>query len=131
MRLRLLALWILVPALLAAAPPPPLYQLRVYQLFAPSKPLFHARFRDHAMRIMKRHGFDIAAIWEAQHDGKPEFVYLLRWRDQAALKTSWAAFMADPAWIAIKAATISPDAPIVGDIEDRTMRLTDYSPGRP
>jgi hypothetical protein len=113
---------------IAETAPAPLYQLRAYQLFQPSKALFHARFRDHAIAIMHRHGFDIAAIWEATRDGKPEFVYLLRWKDEATMKASWSAFMADPDWIAIKRETVSPDAPIMGGIEDRTMRLTDYSP---
>jgi hypothetical protein len=117
---------------IAETAPGPLYQLCAYQLFEPSKALFHARFRDHAIAIMRRHGFDIAAIWaaiwEATRDGKPEFVYLLRWKDEAMMKASWAAFMADPEWIAIKRETVSPDAPIMGGIEDRTMRLMDYSP---
>ena len=131
MRSRLFILSMLAPLLLAASPTPPLYQLRVYQLNEPSKALFHARFRDHAMRIMKRHGFDIAATWEARHDGKPEFVYLLRWSDETALESAWKAFLADPEWIAIKRCTVSPEAPIMGGIEDRTMRLTDYSPAFP
>jgi hypothetical protein len=113
---------------IAETAPAPLYQLRAYQLFEPSKALFHARFRDHAIAIMHRHGFDIAAIWEATRDGKPEFVYLLRWKNEAMMKAAWAAFMADPEWIAIKRETVSPDAPIMGGIEDRTMRPTDYSP---
>jgi len=108
-----------------------LYQLRTYQLFPQSKAVFHARFRDHAVAIMKRHGFDIAAIWEADHNGAPEFVYLLRWSDEAAMKAGWAGFMADPEWIEIKRNTVSPDAPIVGEIDGKTMRLTDYSPGSP
>ena len=132
---------LLLPLALALAPAPalataetaqpPLYQLRAYQLFEPSKKLFHARFRDHALAIMHRHGFNIVAIWEATRDGKPEFVYLLRWKDEAMMKASWTAFMADPEWIAIKRETVSPDAPIMGGIEDRTMRLTDYSPSFP
>ncbi len=115
-------------ALPARAQDKPIYQLRVYELNEASKPVFHARFRDHAMRIMKRHGFDIVAIWEARREGRPEFVYLLRWPDEAALKAGWAAFRADKEWIQVKAATVSPDAPIMGGIEDRTMALADYSP---
>ena len=117
-----------IPAAAADSAPAPLYQLRVYQLFEPSKAVFHTRFRDHAMAIMRRHGFDIVATWEATRDGKPEFVYLLRWKDEAAMKASWAAFRADEQWNRIKRETLSPDAPIMGEIEDRTMRLTDYSP---
>lgn len=125
----------LLAVMLAGAAPaadtPPLYQLRIYQLNEPSKARFHARFRDHALRIMKRHGFDVAATWEATHDGKPEFVYLLRWRDEAAAKAGWTAFRADEEWSRIKRETVSPEAPIMGDIEERTMVLTDYSPGTP
>lgn len=105
--------------------------MRIYQLNEPSKARFHARFRDHALRIMKRHGFDVAATWEATHDGRPEFVYLLRWRDEAALKAGWAAFRADEEWSRIKRETVSPEAPVMGEIEERTMVLTDYSPGTP
>lgn len=117
-----------IPAAVAETAPAPVYQLRAYQLFEPSKAVFHARFRDHAMAIMRRHGFDIVATWEATRDGKPEFVYLLRWKDEATMKASWAAFRADEEWSRIKRETNSPDAPIMGEIEDRTMRLTDYSP---
>jgi hypothetical protein len=106
----------------------PLYQLRIYQLNTASKAVFHKRFAEHAMRIMRRHEFDIVATWEADHDGKPEFVYMLRWPDEEVMKTRWAAFMADAEWVEIKRNTVSPDAPIMGDIDMRTMRLTDYSP---
>ena len=117
-----------IPAAVAETAPAPVYQLRAYQLFEPSKAVFHTRFRDHAMAIMRRHGFDIVATWEATRDGKLEFVYLLRWKDEAMMKASWAAFRADEQWNRIKRETLSPDAPIMGEIEDRTMRLTDYSP---
>lgn len=123
-----IGLLLTLAALPASAQDKPIYQLRVYELDEASKPVFHARFRDHAMRIMKRHGFDIVAIWEARREGRPEFVYLLRWPDQATLERAWTAFRADKEWTAIKLATVSPDAPIMGGIEDRTMALTDYSP---
>ena len=116
-------------ALPARASDRPIYQLRVYELNDASKPVFHTRFRDHAMRIMQRHGFDIVAIWEARREGRLEFVYLLRWPDEATLERSWTAFRADKEWAEIKQATVSPDAPIMGGIEDRVMKLTDYSPG--
>lgn len=117
-----------IPAAVAETAPAAIYQLRVYQLFEPSKGVFHARFRDHAMAIMRRHGFDIVATWEATRDGKPEFVYLLRWKDDTTMKASWTAFRADEEWVRVKRDTLSPDAPIMGEIEDRTMVLTDYSP---
>lgn len=112
-----------------AATPAPIQQLRIYQIFDDTRGAFHARFRDHAMRIMRRHGFDIVATWESRHDGRIEFVYLLQWPDEATLRERWARFMADEEWARIKRETRA-QGPMVGDIEDRTLVPTDYSPLR-
>ena len=61
-----------------------IHQLRIYEIFEANKAAFHARFRDHAARIMERHGFDIVAMWEARTEGRTEFVYLLAWPDEGA-----------------------------------------------
>lgn len=106
----------------------PIQQLRVYEIFENNKAAFHERFRDHAQRIMARHGFRIVAMWETRHDGKTEFVYLLDWKDEAAMKAAWASFMADPEWAEIKRVTAAKHGKLVGGIKDRTLRLTDYSP---
>ncbi len=107
---------------------PPIHQLRVYGLHDTTKAAFHARFRDHAVRIMNRHGFKILGMWEANGERGPEFVYLLEWPDEAAMTAAWTAFRADQEWIDIKRATPAADQPIVGEIQERTLRLTDYSP---
>ena len=73
-----------------------IYQLRIYEIFEANKAAFHARFRDQCIPIMKRRGFDIAALWEAKGERGPEFIYLLRWPDEATLEASWSAFMAMP-----------------------------------
>lgn len=124
-----LAAALLLPATPASAAP--VHQLRIYELDPAKTEVFHARFRDHAARIMKRHGFRIVAMWEASSPKGPEFVYLLEWPDEAAMKAGWAAFMADKEWSDIKAATRQRHGAIMGGIEDRTLRLTDYSPPLP
>ena len=107
--------------------PQPIQQLRIYQIFDDTRVAFHARFRDHAMRIMRRHGFDIVATWESRGDGRLEFVYLLQWPDEATMRQRWAAFMADEEWARIKRETRA-QGPMVGDIAERTLIPTDYSP---
>ena len=104
-----------------------IHQLRIYEIFEANKDAFHARFRDHAARIMKRHGFDIVAMWEANAEARTEFVYLLRWSDEEAKTAAWTAFMADQEWADIKTATRDRGS-LVGGIEDRTLAVTDYSP---
>jgi hypothetical protein len=103
-------------------------QLRIYEIFESNKAAFHDRFRDHALRIMKRHGFEIISIWETRHEGKTEFTYLLQWPDEATMKRQWAAFMADEEWSRIKRETGAVHGQMVGRIEDRQLARTPYSP---
>ena len=105
-----------------------IHQLRIYEIFEENKAAFHARFRDHAARIMATYGFNIIAMWESKSEQRTEFVYLLVWPDEASKVAAWQAFMADEEWKAIKRVTSAQYGNLVGEIEDRTLRLTDYSP---
>jgi hypothetical protein len=105
-----------------------IYQLRIYEIFESNKSDFHARFRDHALRIMRRYEFDIVAIWEAKSQEKTEFVYVVRWPDEAAMKNRWAKFMADQEWKQIKQETAAVSGTLVGEIQEKIMHLAEYSP---
>lgn len=103
-------------------------QLRIYEIFESNKEAFHARFRDHAARIMKTYGFDIAAMWEAKGKERTEFVYVLRWPDETTMRESWARFMQDAEWSKIKDGSAAEHGRMVGAIEERVMRRMSYSP---
>jgi len=105
----------------------PIHQLRIYEIFENNKAAFHARFRDHAARIMRKHDFDIVAMWEAKSPERAEFVYILAWPDQATMEDRWAKFMADQEWSDIKRRSAAEHGTLVGEIESRVLRLTDYS----
>jgi heme-degrading monooxygenase HmoA len=106
-------------------------QLRIYEIFEKNKAAFHARFRDHAARIMRtRYGFRIVAMWETKFADRTEFVYLLEWPDEAAKTAAWAAFMADAEWSEIKRVTSAEHGVMVGQIEDRVLQPVGYSPVR-
>lgn len=101
----------------------PVYQIRIYELKDSNKEHFFIRFRDHASRIMKRHGFNILKMWETRYNGKPEFVYLLKWKDEASLKKAWENFFADEEWIKIKDYTNEKYGGLVGERkEDRLLQ---------
>jgi heme-degrading monooxygenase HmoA len=102
-------------------------QLRIYEIFESNKEAFHARFRDHAARIMRRYGFQILAMWETKFSERTEFVYLLQWPDEQTKTTAWSDFMQDKEWAEIKRVTSAEHGLLVGKIEDRTLSLTDYS----
>ena len=80
-----------------------LHQLRIYEIFEGNKAAFHDRFRDHAARIMDRHGFRILG---------------------------WRRLMADEEWAEIKRETAAVHGPLVGEIDERVLRAVPYSPGR-
>jgi hypothetical protein len=107
-----------------------LHQLRIYEIFEENKAAFHERFRDHAARIMGRHGFRILGMWEASTAARTEFVYLLEWDDVHALEEGWARFMADDEWAEIKRATTRRHGDLVGEIESRVLEPVPYSTGR-
>jgi heme-degrading monooxygenase HmoA len=102
-------------------------QLRIYEIFAETKDAFHARFRDHAARIMANYGFHIAAMWETQTDKRIEFVYLLSWESEGEMNAAWERLMADAEWAEIKQVTAAQHGKLVGAIESRVLVPTDYS----
>lgn len=106
-----------------------IHQLRIYEIFDATREAFHARFRDHAARLMRDHGFDIRAMWECRNGERLEFVYLIAWADDSAMKTAWADFMSNPEWVRIKQETGATEGPLVGEIADRRLVATAYDPG--
>ena len=107
-------------------------QLRIYELDR-SKPkdafdAFHARFRDEALRIMKRHGFKVLDIWVSDSPDKIEFIYLLSWPNQKVLESSWKSFLEDQEWISIKEKTRETAGSVVQSVTGRTLTRMDYSP---
>jgi heme-degrading monooxygenase HmoA len=105
-----------------------IHQLRIYEIFEHNKNAFHARFRDHAARIMRTYGFTIIALWETKTEARIEFVYLLAWPDETTMRKAWSEFLADDEWKAIKRVTSAEHGDLVGAIEDRMLLPTSYSP---
>lgn len=105
-----------------------IHQLRIYEIFEHNKAAFHARFRDHAARIMKTYGFQILAMWETQTEARTEFAYLLLWPDEPAMQHAWEQFLGDEEWKEIKRVTRAQHGDLVGEIASRVLVLTSYSP---
>lgn len=105
-----------------------IHQLRIYEIFEHNAAAFHARFRDHAARIMRKYGFNIVAMWDAKTKGRTEFLYLLAWPDEAAKDAGWTRFRADDEWKKIKERTRAEHGELVGAIEDRLLVGTRDSP---
>lgn len=86
--------------------------------------LLHARFRQHSIRILRRHGMDIVGFW--QHVDRPDTLsYLVAYPDAAAREAAWAAFQADPEW-----AKVAGAMEVSLTVESTYLVPTDYTPLR-
>ena len=105
-----------------------IHQLRIYEIFDQNKEAFHNRFRDHAWRIMRSYGFNILGMWETRLGDRTEFVYLLVWPDEKTMRHAWEQFKANEEWKEIKKITNARHGDLVGEIQDRMLTPTGYSP---
>jgi hypothetical protein len=107
------------------------YELRTYTTVEGRLPALHARFRDHTLALFEKHGMTNMLYWTPT-DGEAAgntLIYVLKHNSREAADASWAAFRADPEWLAAKAAS-EADGPIVSKVESVFMTTTDFSPLR-
>lgn len=104
----------------------PVYELRTYTTHPGRLPALNKRFRDHTMRIFKKHGIENVVYW-VPVDQDNTLVYVLRHKSLDAAKRSWQSFGEDPEWVDVKAAS-EKDGPIVQKVVRQYLKTTDYSP---
>jgi hypothetical protein len=83
--------------------------------------------------LFERHGITNIGYWVATDaEGKPTetLIYLLAHASPEAAKESWAAFQADPEWIAAKTASelaSRPEGPLTASITSVFLDPTEFS----
>ena len=84
----------------ASAQDQKVFELRTYQATPGNLDNLHARFRDHTIRIFRKHGMEIVGFWSPTSEDERDdiLVYLLAHDSQEAADASWQAFGADPEW---------------------------------
>ena len=105
------------------------FELRTYTATPGNLDNLHARFRDHTTRVFRKHGMEVVAYWAPTEGEEAEntLVYVLEHKSRAAADASWQAFIADPEWAEVAAAS-NANGPILAGIEKLFMKATDYSP---
>ncbi len=109
--------------------PSRVFELRTY-FAAPGKmAALHARFRDHTLRLFKKHGMALVGFWAPldPSDADAKMTYLLAYPSKAAAEKSWQSFRDDPEWQKAKAES-ERDGTLVARIESTFLAPTDYSP---
>jgi hypothetical protein len=79
-----------------------IHQLWIYEIFEDAKGAFHARSRDRASRLMRRHGFHIVCHVGGQNGQANRVRPPPEWPDGRTKASVWAAFMDDRQWAEIK-----------------------------
>ena len=113
----------------ASAQDQKVFELRTYQATPGNLNNLHARFRDHTLRIFRKHGMEIVGFWSPTSEDERDdiLVYLLAHDSQGAADASWQAFGADPEWDRVSEES-NRNGQILAGVERKYMVATDYSP---
>jgi hypothetical protein len=104
------------------------YELRTYTAVPGRLPSLHARFRDHTIKLFEKHGMKMVGFWTPV-DKENTLIYIIEHASREAAQASWAAFRADPDWLAArKASEEAAGGPLTEKVESVFMAPTDYSP---
>ncbi|MEO8493589.1 MAG: NIPSNAP family protein [Planctomycetota bacterium] len=106
------------------------YELRTYTANEGKLDNLNARFRDHTVRLFKKHGMDSVGYWVPTDEptSKNTLIYVIKHESRDAAKESWKAFLADLEWQKV-AKESQVDGQILAKAPDSVyMDATDYSP---
>ena len=103
------------------------YELRVYTFNDGKKDALLNRFRQHTLRLFKKHGIESVGYWLPVDEKDQRLHFLLRYPSREAREASWKGFMADPEWQAAYKASEANGA-LVKKVENPFLIRTDYSP---
>jgi hypothetical protein len=118
----------MTPALAAADKDTRVFEMRTYYAAPGKLEALHARFRDHTAKLFTRHGMENIGYFVPLGDNpENKLVYFLAYPTREARDKSWAAFLADPAWVKAKAES-EKGGKLVEKVEQRFLAVTDYSP---
>jgi hypothetical protein len=111
-----------------------LFELRTYHAAPGKLDDLHARFRDHTMKLFRKHGMTNFAYWVPMEkkDGAGEtLIYIVAHKNQEAADESWKAFRTDADWLKAKGASeVNGPLTVKDGVKSVYMIPTDYSPTR-
>ncbi len=107
------------------------YELRTYTTNKGKLKNLNARFRDHTLRIFKKHGM-LNVFYGTPLDKKLSsntLVYLIAHKNADAAAASWKAFGSDPDWKKVaRESQVDGRILIKGGVKRQYLQATDYSP---
>jgi hypothetical protein len=106
------------------------FEMRTYYAAPGKLEELNKRFRDHTCALFEKHGMKNIGYWiptEKDKGAENTLVYIIAHKSREEAKKSWAAFIADPEWKKVHAAS-EANGKLVTKIESVFLAATDFSP---
>jgi len=106
------------------------FEIRTYHAAPGKLEELHARFRDHTIRLFKKHGMEIVGFWgptDKEKGSENTLVYLLAFPSREAREKAFQAFGADPEWKKARDES-EKNGKLVEKVDSVFLMATDYSP---
>jgi hypothetical protein len=106
------------------------YELRTYTTEPGKLENLDARFRDHTIKLFKKHGIESVGYWVPTDakTAKNTLIYVIKHKSRDAAKASWKAFLSDPEWKKVAAESQKDGRILAKRPESVFMKSTDYTP---
>ena len=106
----------------------PVYELRTYTAADGKLDALKARFRDHTIRIFKKHGMESVGYWVPQDAAlsKNTLMYILKHPSREDAEKHWTDFQNDPEWKKV-AADSEVNGKLVLKVERVWLDPTEFS----
>src|SRR5262245_31849179 len=124
------------PAAPTIAPSPSLakdsrcFEIRTYHAMPGKLEDLHARFRNHTVKLFKKHGMEIVGFWgptDKEKGSENTLVYVLAFPSREARDKAFQSFGADPDWQKARAES-EKNGKLVEKVDSVFLMATDYSP---
>lgn len=106
------------------------YELRTYTAAPGKLEELHKRFRDHTMKLFKKHGMQVVGFWgptDKEKGSENTLVYLLVFSSREARDKAWKEFGADPDWQKARSES-EKNGKLTDKVDSVILNATDYSP---
>jgi hypothetical protein len=106
------------------------FEIRTYTAAPGKLEELHARFRNHTMKLFKKHGMEVVGFWgptDKEKGSENTLVYVLAFPSREARDKAFRAFGADPEWQKARAES-EKNGRLAEKVESVILMATDYSP---
>jgi hypothetical protein len=106
------------------------YEIRTYYAAPGKLEELHARFRNHTMKLFKKHKMGVVGFWgptDKEKGAENTLVYVMVFPSRAARDQAWKDFVADPEWKKAREES-EKNGKLTDKVESVILSATDYSP---